>query len=127
MAYKKAIYEELYPEREKNWTYVPKTLIFAKDDNHASEIVEGVKDVFYTQENYSEEFTIGDDGGVISEIPLDGKEYQYVFVATDIYGNTFTSDMTTFKMTVSYNELLNNPLSDGTFAAKITNIEPFVQ
>ena len=45
-AYKKAIYEELYPEREKNWYYVPKTLIFAKDDNHATEIVEGVKDVF---------------------------------------------------------------------------------
>lgn len=46
LAYKKAIYEELYPEREKNWEYIPKTLIFAKDDNHASEIVEGVKDVF---------------------------------------------------------------------------------
>lgn len=46
LAYKKAIYEELYPEREKNWTYVPKTLIFAKDDNHASEIVEGVKEIF---------------------------------------------------------------------------------
>lgn len=44
--YKKAVYEELYPEREKKWEYVPKTLIFAKDDNHASEIVEGVKDVF---------------------------------------------------------------------------------
>ena len=46
LAYKNAIYEELYPERDKNWAYVPKTLIFAKDDNHASEIVEGVKDVF---------------------------------------------------------------------------------
>ena len=46
LAYKKAIYEELYPEREKNWAYVPKTLIFAKDDNHASEIVDSVKDVF---------------------------------------------------------------------------------
>ena len=80
-----------------------------------------------TKENYGEEFTIGDDGGVISEIPLDGKEYQYVFVATDIYGNTFTSDMATLKMTVSYEELLNNPLTDGTSAAKITNIEPFVQ
>ena len=45
-AYKNAIYEDLYPEREKNWAYIPKTLIFAKDDNHASEIVEAVKDVF---------------------------------------------------------------------------------
>lgn len=45
-AYRDAIYEDLYPEREKDWRYIPKTLIFAKDDNHASAIVEGVKDVF---------------------------------------------------------------------------------
>ncbi len=45
-AYKKAIYEDLYPDREKKWAYIPKTLIFAKDDNHASQIVEVVKEVF---------------------------------------------------------------------------------
>ncbi len=45
-AYKKAIYSELYPDREEKWQYVPKTLIFAKDDNHATEIVEAVKEVF---------------------------------------------------------------------------------
>ena len=45
-AYKKAIYEELYPDREKRWEYIPKTLIFAKDDNHATQIVEVAKDVF---------------------------------------------------------------------------------
>ena len=78
-----------------------------------------------TEENFSEEFTIGENGGEISEIPLDGREYQYVFVATDIFGNTFTSEMATFEMTVSYDELLKNPLPDETFAAKITNIEPY--
>ena len=46
IAYKKAIYEELYPDREKKWAYIPKTLIFAKDDNHATQIVEVVKEVF---------------------------------------------------------------------------------
>ena len=45
-AFKKSIYEDLFPERDKKWEYVPKTLIFAKDDNHASEIVERVKEVF---------------------------------------------------------------------------------
>lgn len=45
-AYKKSIYEELYPDREKKWTYIPKTLIFAKDDNHATQIVEVAKEVF---------------------------------------------------------------------------------
>ncbi|WP_028515141.1 type I restriction endonuclease subunit R [Ruminococcus flavefaciens] len=44
--FKKSIYEDLYPEREKSWEYIPKTLIFAKNDNHATEIVEAVKDVF---------------------------------------------------------------------------------
>lgn len=55
--YKTAIYEDLYPDREKKWEYIPKTLIFAKDDNHATQIVEAVKDVF------GEEF----DGGEVPE------------------------------------------------------------
>ena len=44
--YKKAIYTELYPDREEKWTFIPKTLIFAKDDNHATQIVEVAKEVF---------------------------------------------------------------------------------
>lgn len=52
-AYKRSIYEDLFPERAKKWEYVPKTLIFAKDDNHATEIVERVKEVF------AEEFESG--------------------------------------------------------------------
>ena len=48
--YKTAIYKDLYPERDKKWEYIPKTLIFAKDDNHATQIVEIAKEVF------SEEF-----------------------------------------------------------------------
>ena len=47
LAYKNAIYEELYPERDKNWAYVPKTLIFAKDDNHeAVELKARVEEMF---------------------------------------------------------------------------------
>lgn len=45
-AYKRAVYGELYPDREKNWAFIPKTLIFAKDDNHATQIVEVAKRVF---------------------------------------------------------------------------------
>lgn len=45
-AYRDAIYSDLYPEREKKWEYVPKTLIFAKDDHHATEIVDMAKEVF---------------------------------------------------------------------------------
>lgn len=49
MAYKKVIYEDLYPSREQKWEYIPKTLIFAKDDNHATEIVDIAKDVFKSE------------------------------------------------------------------------------
>ena len=48
-SYKKSIYTELYPDREEVWKYVPKTLIFAKDDNHATQIVEVAKQVFGTE------------------------------------------------------------------------------
>lgn len=58
-----------------------------------------------------EEFVIGGDGGSISEIPLDDGEYQYVFVATDIFGNSFFSDMATFE------------LSDG--KATLTKVEEY--
>ncbi|MCR4818396.1 MAG: DEAD/DEAH box helicase family protein [Fretibacterium sp.] len=45
-AYKRAIYEELYPDREKKWEYIPKTLVFAKDENHATQIVSAAKQIF---------------------------------------------------------------------------------
>lgn len=45
-AYKDSIYTDLYPDRDEIWEYIPKTLIFAKDDNHATEIVNVVKEVF---------------------------------------------------------------------------------
>ena len=45
-SYMDSIYTDLYPEREENWNYIPKTLIFAKDDNHATKIVELAKKVF---------------------------------------------------------------------------------
>ena len=48
-AYKHAIWDELYPDREKNWAYVPKTLVFAKDDNHATQIAEIAKQVFASE------------------------------------------------------------------------------
>ena len=45
-AYRDSIYSELYPDREKKWEYIPKTLIFAKNDNHATEIVKVATQVF---------------------------------------------------------------------------------
>ncbi len=45
-AYMEAVYTDLYPDRKERWQYIPKTLVFAKDDNHATQIVNVVKEVF---------------------------------------------------------------------------------
>ena len=52
--YRDAIYTDLYPEREAVWEYIPKTLIFAKDDNHAKEIVKICEEVFKEKFNNNE-------------------------------------------------------------------------
>lgn len=90
LAYKNAVYEELYPEREKNWAYIPKTLIFAKDDNHASEIVEGVKDVFKHEfeghkvpEHFVQKITYssGDSNGLIRDFRIE-KDFRIAVTVT---------------------------------------------
>lgn len=45
-AYKDAIYSSLYPDREPNFDYTPKTLVFAQSEEHAQNIVKAVKKVF---------------------------------------------------------------------------------
>lgn len=42
--FRDTLFTELFPERSGQW--VPKTIIFAKDDNHAEEIVHAVREVF---------------------------------------------------------------------------------
>ena len=76
-------------------------------------------------ETWSDEFVIEEDEGNFGFLPLAEKTYQYVFVVTDIFGNTFFSDMATFEMKYTYEYLLENPLSDGTYAADVTDIKPY--
>lgn len=53
--YKKAIFTELYPEREPS--FVPKTLIFAKDDNHAENITRITREVFAQGNDFCKKIT----------------------------------------------------------------------
>ena len=53
--YKQALFTQLYPEREPNW--IPKTLIFAKDDNHADEIVRITREVFGKGNDFCKKIT----------------------------------------------------------------------
>lgn len=44
--YKDSVYTRMYPDREPNFDYLPKTLIFANSDEHANLIVKIAKEVF---------------------------------------------------------------------------------
>ena len=44
--YKDVVYTEMYPEREPNYDYLPKTLIFAVSEANAKTVVEVAKEVF---------------------------------------------------------------------------------
>jgi type I restriction enzyme R subunit len=57
--YRDTLFTELFPGR----TEVPKTLIFAKDDHHAEEITEIVREVFGKGNDFAKKITYKTDGG----------------------------------------------------------------
>lgn len=88
--FKKSIYTDLFPERKVFWNYIPKTLIFAKDDHHATEIVNTVKEVF--AENFEDNtipekfvqkitYSAGDTDALIREFRTD-KEFRIAVTVT---------------------------------------------
>lgn len=89
-AYRDSIYSDLYPDREESWTYIPKTLIFAKDDNHATQVVETVKKVFAEKfdggiipDNYVQKITYsaGDSNALIRDLRNE-KDFRIVVTVT---------------------------------------------
>lgn len=53
--FREKLFTELFPGRTGQW--VPKTLIFAKDDNHAEEIVTAVREVFHQGNEFAKKIT----------------------------------------------------------------------
>ncbi len=58
--YKQNLFTTLFPEREPTW--VPKTLIFAKDDNHAENIVRIAREVFEQGNDFCKKITYNVSG-----------------------------------------------------------------
>ena len=90
MAYKKALYEDLYPSRERKWEYIPKTLIFAKSDPHANDIVEIVEEVFKVDfengklpKNFVKKitYTAGDSNALIRDLRTE-KDFRIAVTVT---------------------------------------------
>ncbi len=53
--YRDNLFTDLFPGRTGQW--VPKTLIFAKDDNHAEEIVHACREVFHQGNDFAKKIT----------------------------------------------------------------------
>lgn len=93
--YRDSIYTQMYPERLSehefdNWRYIPKTLIFAKDDNHADQIVKIAKKVFAEKfdngqfpENYVRKITYsaGDSNALIRDFRVE-KDFRIAVTVT---------------------------------------------
>lgn len=58
--YRDRVFTELFPERTGEW--LPKTLIFAKDDNHAEEIVHAAREVFGEGNDFAKKITYRNTG-----------------------------------------------------------------
>lgn len=117
--YKDSIYTDLYPDREEVWEYIPKTLIFAKDDNHATEIVNTVKEVFADKfpngivpEKFVQKITYsaGDSNALIRDLRTE-KEFRIavtvtlVATGTDVKPLEVVMFMTDVKSEVLYTQM----------------------
>lgn len=80
--YMDSVYTDLYPDREQIWEYIPKTLIFAKNDKHADEIIEAINDVFKCKfkngiipEGFAQKITYsaGDSNQLIKDFRIEKK------------------------------------------------------
>lgn len=89
-SFRDSIYTDMFPERKALWEYIPKTLIFAKDDHHASEIVNIVKAVFaekFEDGKFPEKFvqkitySAGDTNTLIREFRTE-KEFRIAVTVT---------------------------------------------
>lgn len=84
--YRDVVYTELFndPQREKNMEYLPKTLIFALNENHATNIVQIAKEVFgRTDDRFVQKITYsaGDSNELIRQFRND-KDFRIAVTCT---------------------------------------------
>lgn len=82
--YRDAIYPEMFPEREPDMNYIPKTLIFALNDAHASNIVKIAKEVFGRKDDTFVQkitYSAGDSNELIRHFRND-KEFRIAVTVT---------------------------------------------
>jgi type I restriction enzyme R subunit len=84
--YRNAVYDEMFvdPQREKNFDYLPKTLIFALNEKHANNIVKIAKEVFErTDDTFVQKITYsaGDSNELIRQF-RNSKDFRIAVTCT---------------------------------------------
>ena len=79
-AFKDALFTELFPGR----TEVPKTLIFAKDDSHADDIVQVVREVFDRGNEFAQKITYKTTGAKPEDLVAQFRNSYYPRVAVTV-------------------------------------------
>lgn len=82
--FKNCVYPDMFPEREPNMDYLPKTLIFALNDAHADNIVRIAKEVFGRNDNKFVQkitYSAGDSNALIRSFRND-KDFRIAVTVT---------------------------------------------
>jgi type I restriction enzyme R subunit len=82
-AFKDALFTDLFPERRES-RIVPKTLIFAKDDSHADDIVDIVLDVFGERNEFAQKITYKTTGRRPEELIAEFRNNYYPRIAVTV-------------------------------------------
>ena len=109
--YRDSVYTEMFidPQREPNFDYLPKTLIFALNENHANNIVKIAKDVF---NRYDDKFvqkitySVGDSNALIRQFRND-KEFRIAVTCTLVATGT---DVKPLEVLIFMRDVASEPL-----------------
>ena len=109
--YRNAIYTEMFtdPQREANLDYLPKTLIFALNENHATNIVQIAKEVFGHNDNRFVQkitYSAGDSNELIRQFRND-KDFRIAVTCTLVATGT---DIKPLEVVMFMRDVASEPL-----------------
>lgn len=109
--YRDSVYTEMFvdPQREPNFDYLPKTLIFALNENHANNIVKIAKDVFNRHDDkYVQKITysVGDSNALIRQFRND-KDFRIAVTCTLVATGT---DVKPLEVLIFMRDVASEPL-----------------
>ena len=109
--YRDSVYTEMFndPQREPNMDYLPKTLIFALNENHANNIVKIAKEVFNRHDDKFVQkitYSVGDSNALIKQFRND-KEFRIAVTCTLVATGT---DVKPLEVVMFMRDVASEPL-----------------